>query len=145
MASIQDKIDRIEEILGMSQPSPVEVVIVDKIYLGQPVSSELCAEYGLLLERRDQFSRIPGTKYEYRIDPPRGIPGPGNLRHVHIYDNGDHLFAMNIDGTAHDGCHQVCIPEEVAAFLRKKGFTIPKGNLIEMVLPAFGGRQLLCD
>lgn len=128
------------------ESSKVEAVLVDRIYLTEEIPTNLCSEYGLLFEKKDRFDNIPGTRYEYRIDNPNGIPRPGNLRHVHIYNKGNELFAMNIDGTAHDGFHKVSIPKEVADFLRKKGFTIPKGNLIEMVIvPSLDGRQLLFD
>lgn len=125
--------------------STPEEVWVDKIYLTESIPDELCSQYGLLFEKRDTFKTIPGTRYEYRIDPPNGEPRKGNLRHVHIYNKGKEILAMNVDGTAHDGFHQVKIPKEVADFLKEKGFEIPKDNLIEMMLPDLGGKQLLLD
>lgn len=128
-----------------NEGSAVEYVVVDRIYLDKNVSSDLCSEFGLLFEKRDRFEKIPASRYEYRIDSPAGIPRPGNLRHVHIFNNGKQIFAMNIDGTAHDGFHRVRIPQEIADVLRKKGFTIPANNLIEMVMQPIVGKQLLCD
>jgi len=56
------------------------------------------------------------------------------------------VFAMNLDGSAHDGFHQVEIPEEVVSFLRSKGFIIPPDNLIEWIeFKQSSGRQLLLD
>lgn len=89
----------------------------------------------LLLEAKDIFKKIPGTNYSHRIDNSRGEPGKGNQRHIHIYQKGKHLFAMNQDGTAHDGCHHVKIDSRLHDFLIKKGFIIPPNGLIEVLLP----------
>ena len=74
---------------------------------------------------------LKGTKYYYRIDPPRGLPGPGNQYHFHLIFKGHDVLAINIDGTSHDGWHQVRIPDEVIPFLIKRGFTIPENQIIE--------------
>ncbi len=136
----------ISKLLDELKETPkAEQVIVDSIFLEEAIPEDLCSEYGLLLEKKDSDKPVPGTHYVYRIDPSRGTPGPGNLRHVHIYNKGKQIFAMNIDGTAHDGCHKVKIHKDLVDFLKKKGFTIPADNLIEMVNPVIGTRQLLCD
>ena len=38
---------------------------------------------------------------------------------------------MNVDGTAHDGCHKVKIPQVVNDFMVKKGFKVPADGIIE--------------
>ena len=98
-----------------------------------------------LLEQKRTFIPVPGTKYLARIDPPRGIPSPGNLKHVHLYNRGRELFAMNVDGSAHDGYHNYVIPNNprLMDFLRQKGFIIPKDNIIEISFPSPHDRQLL--
>lgn len=74
---------------------------------------------------------LKGTKYFYRIDPPRGIPGPGNQYHFHLILKGNDVLAINIDGTSHDNWHNVRIPDEVIPFLTKKGYKIPANQIIE--------------
>lgn len=76
---------------------------------------------------------INGTRLSYRIDNPRGEAGPGNQRHIHIIAKSGELFAMNVDGSAHDGCHGVQIPDTVVDFIKKKGFSVPDNHIIEMV------------
>jgi len=58
------------------------LIIVDDITLDETVNIDMSH---LLLEGQDHFSKVPGTSYTYRIDKPRGIPGPGNLKHIHLY------------------------------------------------------------
>jgi hypothetical protein len=55
------------------------------------------------------------------------------FKHIHVYKKGNHLFAMNIDGTAHDKSHKTRIPNKVADAIRKKHpeFQIPQDNFIE--------------
>ena len=75
---------------------------------------------------------IPGIKrYGYRIDIPYGEQRPGNQKHMHIYVKDKEIFAINVDGTAHDGYHNVKIPEKIIPFLKDKGITIPQNNIIE--------------
>ena len=78
---------------------------------------------------------IPGfKKFGYRIDIPYGEQRPGNQKHMHIYKNNEEIFAINADGTAHDGYHKVKIPEKIVPFLISKGITIPPDNIIECLL-----------
>jgi hypothetical protein len=75
---------------------------------------------------------IPNAKtYLYRIDPPNGEISKGNQKHIHIYKRKSELFAINVDGSAHDGCHGVQIPKKVIPFLQSKGFPVPKDRIIE--------------
>lgn len=46
---------------------------------------------------------INGTRLSYRIDNPRDEARPGNQRHIHVIAKNGELFAMNVDGSAHDG------------------------------------------
>ena len=108
------------------------------------LNEELIGDTGeFLLEAKTYFNRIPNTKYSYRLHKVFGEQKPGHLTHAHIYSRGKEIFAMNVDGTAHDGYHQAIIPYEVADFLRSKGFTVPVGNIIEVVAYHPGLEQLL--
>lgn len=116
-----------------AESEPVDV-IVDSFIVDASVYSQLEDKQGFIVEAKTCFTPIPGVKkYSYRFDKVFGEQRPGNMRHVHIFYDGDELFAINVDGTAHDGYHQVHIPNDVIPFLQKKGVTIPKDNIIECI------------
>ena len=69
--------------------------------------------------------------------------------HFHIFTDkrGKHqIFAINIDGTAHDGSHFV-IPDLMVDPLRQLGVTIPASRIVECEdnMGKEDGRMLLCD
>ena len=110
----------------------LENVIIDTITVSEQVNARL-NKSNLVIEAKVYFNTIPGVKhYTYRIDPQLGEGGPGRQRHIHLYKNGEEQFAMNVDATAHDGYHQVRIPDDVVPFLQSKGFQIPANNIIEL-------------
>lgn len=110
----------------------LENVIIDSITVSEQVNVHLNTE-GLVLEAKVFFNPVPGVKnYTYRIDKQLGDGGPGRQRHIHLYKNGEEEFAMNVDATAHDGYHQVRIPDNIVPFLQSKGFQIPANNIIEL-------------
>ena len=83
------------------------------------------------------------SNYTYRIDPQLGEGGPGRQRHIHMYYDGNEVWAMNVDGTAHDGYHQAKIDSILNPFLTKKGFPIPADNIIEFYQEQSGTDLLL--
>ena len=109
----------------------LENVIIDSIIVTEEVNNNL-DKSGLILEKRDFFTPVPGVKnYSYRIDSQLGTGGPGRQRHIHLFYNGKELLAMNVDASGHDGYHQVRLPLEVVPFLRDKGFSVPSNYIIE--------------
>lgn len=133
-----------EDSNGFPKESVVDgIIIYDDIQLEgiEGIHGEL------IVEKKDKFPQIPGTRYSFRKDKPRGIAGPGNQQHIHIYaPDNTQLFAINIDGTAHDGCHAAKIPEEIAAFLISKGYKVPENRIIEWYPSQIGSeKSLLCD
>ena len=120
MESLQNSIkDNLKSI------NTLKNVYFDAIYLD-------ISEVNLFIE--GLYKPIPGlNRYGYRIDIPHGEQRPGNQKHMHIYVKNNELLALNIDGTAHDGYHNVEIPKKLITFLKDKGFTIPPNNLIEYV------------
>lgn len=120
-------------------------IYIDTLYVDVSLASEP-ERQSLIIESRTL--QVGKTKYWYRIDKPFGEPRPGNQVHMHgfICKNKDlnDIFAVNKDGTAHDGWHNTQIPTEYNSILKHNGFSIPDGNLIEMVLmPAKDNRLLL--
>lgn len=100
------------------------ILITEDVYNGIDNS-------GFIVEAKSTCGEIPGTKYSYRIDRPFGEQKPGNMKHIHILVKGKDMFAMNVDGTGHDGCHNVQIPQDVSDFMTKKGFQVPSSGIIE--------------
>jgi hypothetical protein len=62
---------------------------------------------------------------------------PQGRDHLHVYARQNQLFALNVDGTAHDQSHQTRIPNKVAAAIKARfpEFTVPDNNFIESVDP----------
>ena len=58
---------------------------------------------------------------------------PQGQQHLHVYAKNNQLFALNIDGKAHDRSHGVQIPNNVADAIRSRfpNFVIPQNNYIE--------------
>ena len=126
------------------QLAEIPTVIVDAIYITEQVYNSLTDKSGLVIEAKTVFYPIPGLKhYTHRYDKVFGEQKPGHQNHVHVFYDGKEMFAVNADGTAHDGCHQVRIPYELNPFLQKKGITIPQNNIIEMVSDSYSNHLLL--
>lgn len=126
-----------KKILGItpSENSILEDVSFDAFYIDESLSDSYDTR-GLVVEAKT--TQIGSTHNWYRIDPPNGEPRPGNLKHMHGYiekrGNLIQIFAVCVDGSGHDGCHQTRIPQEFVPILKSKGFELPKDNLIEMLV-----------
>ena len=87
------------------------------------------AEKGVLEEA--MHHGIPlGGQYSAQLHNPHSAVGQ---HHLHIYAKNNKLFAMNIDGSAHDNSHGRRVPNRVAAAIAQQfpQFKLPKDNLIE--------------
>lgn len=73
--------------------------------------------------------------YSYRLDRCNYTQYNPNKDHLHFYKKGSELFALNRDGTGHDGSHGVRIPNVVVDYISTEfpDFTLPKGNIIESI------------
>lgn len=71
-----------------------------------------------------------GGQFSYKLDNQHA---PVGQEHIHVYKNENQIFAMNIDGTAHDRSHGIRIPNKVAKGIKQKlpGFKLPANNFIE--------------
>lgn len=76
-----------------------------------------------------------------------GSHSPVGMNHLHAYERNNQLFALNIDGTAHDRSHGVRIPNKLAKAITHyfPNFKIPQDNMIESapISVDFIARQLL--
>lgn len=94
--------------------------------------SDESAPHGIKPLFESKFGNV--GQYTYRIDPPHN--SENGQKHIHFMDKSGEIFALNKDGSAHDGWHGVQIPNKVLAELPNimPGLTIPKNGLIECVL-----------
>ena len=59
---------------------------------------------------------------------------PGSKKHIEVYCKNNYLFAMNNDGTGHDGSTGYTIPNKVADAMRQiNGFRVPQNQIIDSV------------
>lgn len=60
---------------------------------------------------------------------------PDGQDHIHVHQRNNQLFALNVDGTAHDNSHGTRIPNRIADGLRRHfpDVTLPPNNFIESV------------
>lgn len=82
-------------------------------------------------------------QYTYRID---GAHSEVGLPHIHILLKGKELFALNVDGSAHDGSHNVRIPNVIKDALPNifPLCKIPENGIIECMTD-FSGFEGLKD
>lgn len=71
-----------------------------------------------------------GGQYSANLHSAHTTPG---MKHIHVYAGNGQVFAMNIDGSAHDQSHSTRIPNKVAKALSQRfpDFTLPPSNVIE--------------
>ena len=81
----------------------------------------------LLLEW-EQYKRIPKTNMTYRFDSEN--TNTLTQDHIHVFYNNNQLYAINRNGTPHDGSHAQLGKKEMK-FLKSIGFSIPENGLLE--------------
>ena len=60
-------------------------------------------------------------------------PPDPNKDHIHLFQKNNQIFALNRDGTAHDGCHGVTISKSICDKIQQHfpDFVIPQNRYIE--------------
>ena len=102
--------------------------IVDAIIVEENCEEiQLLENRGLIVEHEvyKQFGKSTRT---YRID--KGDGSPGHLTHIHVYSKSGQLYAMNIDGTTHDGS-KAQLSKKDQKTLTDLGFQVPKDGILE--------------
>lgn len=95
----------------------------------------------LLLEY-ETYKRFGNSKEKiYRID--KGDGSPGNQTHIHVMNKHGQIFAMNIDGTTHDGSKAQLSKKDMKV-LSDLGFEVPANGILEWYMVT-DGRILLLD
>lgn len=79
--------------------------------------------------------------FSYLKHPPHGYKGD---YHIHVYDGNNEIFAINKNGTAHDGYHGVRIPNKVFAALSARfgDWKFPLNQIIEGVHYTYFSQQV---
>ena len=86
----------------------------------------------LALEHKT-YKTIPKTRCSYRQDSQN--TNTKTQKHLHVYakenGKGNQLYAVNIDGSGHDGSSGVVIPSSHAEHFRAGGYDIPDSLTLE--------------
>ncbi len=94
---------------------------------------------GLIVEH-NVYKPFGNTTLSYRIDKEDG--SPGHQTHIHVYSKSGQLYAMNIDGTTHDGS-KAQLSKKAQKILLDLGFNVPKDGILEWL--KMDNRMLLLD
>lgn len=113
----------------------VDAIIVEE----NSDENQLLENKGLIVEHEvyKQFGKSTRT---YRID--KGDGSPGHQTHIHVYSKSGQLYAMNIDGTTHDGS-KAQLSKKDQKTLTDLGFQVPKDGILEWI--NLDNRILLLD
>ena len=88
----------------------------------------------LLLEH-ESYELIPGTKNSRREDS--GNTNTKTQVHSHVFakpkGKGKQLYAVNVDGSGHDGSSGIEISKKHADFFRDEGYEVPDTNILESI------------
>lgn len=86
-------------------------------------------EVDLINEARSKGKPIDG-QHSAQLHGPYTAAGQS---HLYVYARNNQLFALNIDGSAHDDSHRALIPNKVADAIRKHfpSFNVPRDNYVE--------------
>jgi len=101
----------------------IDKIVFDKKYEEHYLSS------GLLLEWQ-QYKKIPRTNLVYRYD--KGNTNTKTQDHIEVYQDKTKLYAINKDGTKHDGSKARLGSKEIK-FLKNMGFTPPLNGILEWI------------
>lgn len=84
----------------------------------------------VLLEAKHRGFKQLGSRYSADVHTSRI---PQVQKHLHVYAGNNQLFALNRDGTGHDGHHGMRIPNRVQKAISKEfpDFNIPDDGIIE--------------
>ncbi|MCC5842562.1 MAG: hypothetical protein JJT96_20765 [Opitutales bacterium] len=81
------------------------------------------------------YQLIPGTRNSYRVDAAN--TSTMTKKHAAVYSKangkGKELYAVNIDGTGHDGSFGFKMPKKHAEYFRSINFDIPDSGIIESI------------
>lgn len=104
-----------------------------KEYLRESADKEQAFRERILLFEHEVYKLIPSTNNSVRADP--GNTNTMTMRQSHVYakpkGRGKELYAVNIDGSGHDGSSGTKIPARHADYFRSLGYAISPTNILE--------------
>jgi len=107
-----------------------------KMFVSDSAKQEETVANRVLLFEHEKYKPIPGSVNSYRTDA--GKTTTKTIRHSHIYakpkGRGKKLYAVNIDGSGHDGSKGRSIPSTHADYFRSLGYSINANNILETLL-----------
>lgn len=106
-------------------------------------NEKLKDKYDKFILEHETYKKFSPTKCVYRLD--KANNAKGQQCHVHVFSDKNHnnqLYAINIDGTPHDGSKYQLNKKHQEA-LKKIGFIVPKDGLLEW--KDWGKCQLILD
>jgi hypothetical protein len=117
--------------MKLNEIKPVPMKIIEAKTRSEKLSL-LGLEY---VEERASYQRVDKTQMSVRFD--KGNTNKKTQDHAHVFarpeGKGKQLFAINVDGTGHDGSSGEPIPKRVGDFLKKKGYEIPLNFVVESI------------
>ena len=100
----------------------------------EQLKSVRLGELVLALEHQT-YKIIPGTTLSYRFDPAN--TNTRTQGHFHVFakrnGKGGQLFAVNMDGSGHDGSSGTTISRKQADYLQSKGVQVPLNLTLESI------------
>ena len=89
----------------------------------------------ILALEHQTYKNIPGTVNSYRYDSANTTTGTQGHFHVFAKRNGkgEQLYAVNMDGSGHDGSSGTTISRKQADYLRSKGVQVPLNLTLESI------------
>jgi hypothetical protein len=104
-----------------------------KEFLLESKNEDRAFRESILLFEHEVYKRIPDSRNSFREDP--GNTNTMTLRHSHVFakpkGRGKELYAVNIDGSGHDGSSGTRISALHADHFRSLGYEIPETNILE--------------
>lgn len=101
----------------------IETIVFENDAQNQFLEQELILEW-------EQYKKVSKTSLTYRFDS--GNTNTKTKDHIHVYSNDNQLYAINFDGTPHDGSKAKLGGKEIK-FLKSIGFTPPANGLLEWI------------
>jgi len=119
---------KLEEVLNELIDNETTDYKIDSIVFEDNLFSDF-QESELLLEW-EQYKKIPKTSLTYRFDTEN--TNTKTTDHIHVFQGNNQLYAVNNDGSPHDGSRARLGKREMK-FLKSLGFNPPKDGILEWI------------
>ncbi|MCQ2959631.1 MAG: hypothetical protein MJ198_05510 [Bacteroidales bacterium] len=100
---------------------------IDMLFYEEEQQKSPC---NLLLEY-EHLKNIPGTIMSARYD--HGNTNTKTQDHFHVYLKGNQIYAINRDGSSHDGTYNRKLNKKEIKFFTQYGFSIPDNGILECI------------